>query len=161
MHLIIYPLYLILFIYWAVSAHFAGTERFGALFLDRILKKEGYSMSLLYSILKPIVRRVVKGSSLHQEESYDQFKQASYDVQKKFQFALPKIKGFAFRDEQLGGFHIIVGKMAGTNPDKAIVYFPGGGSRKWQLPYKSSMKNYIRQTGGGALDPAVSAAAVS
>ena len=27
-------------------------------------------MSLLYSILKPIVRKVVKGSSVHQEESY-------------------------------------------------------------------------------------------
>jgi hypothetical protein len=34
-------------------------------------------MSLLYSILKPIVRKVVKGSSLHQEGSYEVFKQAS------------------------------------------------------------------------------------
>ena len=84
-------------------------------------------MSLLYSILKPIVRKVVKGSSLHQEESYEEFKQASYDVQKKFKFALPRINGFEFRDEQLDGFHIIVGKEAGTNPDKAVVYFPGGG----------------------------------
>lgn len=32
-------------------------------------------MSLLYSILKPIVRKVIKGSSLHQEESYEEFKQ--------------------------------------------------------------------------------------
>ena len=58
-------------------------------------------MSLLYAILKPIVREVVKGSSLHQEESYEEFKQASYDVQRKFRFALPEIKGFEFRDEQL------------------------------------------------------------
>ena len=68
-------------------------------------------------------------------------------MQKKFRFALPRIKGFEFRDEPLNGCHIIVGKEAGTNPDKAVVYFPGGGSRRWQLPYKSSIKNYIRETG--------------
>ncbi len=100
-------------------------------------------MSLLYSILKPVVRKVVKGSSLHREESYEAFKQASYEVQKKFRFALPKIKGYEFRDEQLYGFHIIVGKRAGSDPDKAVVYFPGGGSRRWQLPFKSSMKHYM------------------
>ena len=59
-------------------------------------------MSLLYSILKPIVRKVVKGSSIHQEKSYEEFKQASYNVQKKFKFALPKINGFEFRDEPSG-----------------------------------------------------------
>ena len=104
-------------------------------------------MSLLYSILKPIVRRVVKGGSVHREESYEEFRQASYAIQRRFRFALPRIRGFAFRDEVLDGFHIIVGREAGTDPDRAVVYFPGGGSRKWQLPYKSSMKNYIRETG--------------
>ena len=67
-------------------------------------------MSLLYSILKPIVKTVVKGSSLHKEESYEEFKQASYDIQRKFKFSLPKIKGFEFRDEMMDGFHVIVGK---------------------------------------------------
>ena len=104
-------------------------------------------MSLLYSILKPIVRKVVKGSSLHQEEDYAQFKRESYKVQAKFRFSLPEINGFEFRDEPLDGCHIIVGKKAGTNPDRAVVYLPGGGSRRWQLPYKSSIKNYISQTG--------------
>jgi len=104
-------------------------------------------MSILYSILKPIVRKAVKGSSLHMEESYEEFKRISYDIQRKFKFELPKIKGFEFRDEQLDGFHIIVGKKAGSSPMKAIVYFPGGGSRRWQLPFKSSMKNYIDGTG--------------
>ena len=99
-------------------------------------------MSLLYSILKPIVRKVIKGSSLHQEESYEEFKQESYKIQAKFKFALPTIKGYEFRDEQLDGFHIIVGKKAESSPDRAIVYFPGGGSRKWQLPAKGSIKNY-------------------
>ena len=103
-------------------------------------------MSLLYRLLKPIVREVVKGSSIHQEESYEEFKQASYAVQKKFRFALPKIKGYEFRDEQLDGFHIIVGKRAGSAPDRALVYFPGGGSRRWQLPFKSSIKHYISDT---------------
>ena len=103
-------------------------------------------MSLMYRILKPIVRKIIKGSSVHREESYEDFKQASYDIQKKFRFSLPKIRGFEFRDEQLDGSHVIVGKKAGTAPDKAVVYFPGGGSRRWQLPYKSSIKNYISKT---------------
>ena len=41
-------------------------------------------MSLLYSILKPIVRKVIKGSSLHQEESYEEFKQEVADRIKEF-----------------------------------------------------------------------------
>ena len=104
-------------------------------------------MSLLYSILKPIVRKVVKGSSLHQEESYEEFKRESYKVQAKLRFSLPEIRGYEFRDEPLDGFHIIVGKQAGSHPNRAIVYFPGGGSRKWQMPARGSMKNYISRTG--------------
>ena len=73
-------------------------------------------MSLLFSILKPIVKKKIKGSSLHQEESYEEFKQASYDIQSKFKFELPKIKGIEFRDEQLNGFHIIIGKKVGSSP---------------------------------------------
>lgn len=103
-------------------------------------------MSLLYSILKPVVRKVVKDSSLHREQSYEEFKKASYEVQRKFRFSLPSIKEFEFHDEPLDGFHVIIGKQKGTDPDRAIVYFPGGGSRKWQLPYRSSLRNYIRDT---------------
>ncbi len=73
-------------------------------------------MSFLYSVIKPIVRKKVKGSSLHQEESYEEFKQASYDIQSKFKFELPKIKGIEFRDEQLNGFHIIIRKKVGSSP---------------------------------------------
>ena len=104
-------------------------------------------MSFFYSVIKPTVRKKVKGSSLHQEESYEEFKQASYDIQSKFKFELPKIKDIEFRDEQLNGFHIIIGKKFGSSPKKAVVYFPGGGSRRWQLPFKGSMKNYIEKTG--------------
>lgn len=104
-------------------------------------------MSLLYSILKPIVRKRVKGSSVHREASYEEFKRVSYEIQAKFRFELPRIRGYEFRDEQLDGFHIIVGKKKGTSPEKAVVYFPGGGSRRWQLPFKSSYRNYIAKTG--------------
>ncbi len=65
-------------------------------------------MSLLYSILKPIVRKRVKGSSVHREASYEEFKRVSYEIQAKFRFELPRIRGYEFRDEQLDGFHIIV-----------------------------------------------------
>ena len=50
-------------------------------------------MSLLYRILKPIVRKVIKGSSLHQEESYEEFKRESYKVQARFRFSLPELRG--------------------------------------------------------------------
>ena len=60
-------------------------------------------MNLLHSILKPIVKK--------------------------------RIKGLEFR----------VGKKAGSNPKNAIVYFPGGGSRRWQLPFKSSEKKLYRR----------------
>ena len=64
-----------------------------------------------------------------------------------FKFEFPQIKGYEFRDEQLDGFHIIIGKKTGSSPKSAVVYFPGGGSRRWQLPFKRSMKNYIDGTG--------------
>lgn len=61
----------------------------------------------------------------------------SYEVQAKFRFTLPEIKGFEFWGESFDGFHVVVGTRKGTAPDKAIVYFPGS-SRRWQLPYKIS-----------------------
>ena len=45
MHLIIYPLYLVLFIYWAVSAHFAGIEEFWALFWTGYIEMTFVSIS--------------------------------------------------------------------------------------------------------------------
>lgn len=60
-------------------------------------------MSLLYSILKPIVRKIVKGSSVHREESYEEFKQLSYKEQSKFRFELPKIIMYFAGDEVFAG----------------------------------------------------------
>jgi len=103
-------------------------------------------MSLLYSIMKPVARKFIKGSSLHKEETYEEFKEVSYKIQSKFRLSLPVINGYVFRDRQLDGFHIIIGKKKDNSTDRVIVYFPGGGCRRWQMPYKSSMKNYMEQT---------------
>ena len=46
-------------------------------------------MSFWYSVIKSIVRKKVKGSSLHQEESYEESKRASYDIQSKFKCNRP------------------------------------------------------------------------
>lgn len=103
-------------------------------------------MSALYSLLKPAVRKLVK-ARVHQEESYEDFVRVSYQVQKKFKFQLPKIKDCEFRDEIISGCHCIVGRKTGSEPKRALVYFVGGGERRWQLPGKKSMKRYLEETG--------------
>lgn len=103
-------------------------------------------MSLLYSVLKPIVRKLVK-ERVHQEESYEDFVRVSHEIQAKFRFELPKIKGYEFRDERIDGCHCIIGHKAGTVPERALVYFVGGGERRWQLPSKKSMARYMDETG--------------
>lgn len=42
-------------------------------------------MSVLYSILKPIVRKAIKEKA-HNEESYDDFVRISHEIQAKFRF---------------------------------------------------------------------------
>lgn len=103
-------------------------------------------MSLLYSVLKPIVRGLVK-NAVHQEESYEDFVRVSHNIQAKFKWKLPKIKGFEFRDEVIDQCHCIVGHKTGTTPKRALVYFVGGGERRWQLPMKKSMARYMEETG--------------
>ncbi|MDO5298013.1 MAG: alpha/beta hydrolase [Clostridia bacterium] len=102
-------------------------------------------MSLMYGLLKPIVRKLVK-NRVHQEESYEDFVRVSHEIQAKFRFRLPQIRGYEFRDEQIGGFHCIVGHKAGRTPKRALVYFVGGGERRWQLPMKKSMARYMEET---------------
>lgn len=103
-------------------------------------------MSLLYRVLKPIVRKLVK-ERVHQEESYEDFVRISHEIQAKFRFKLPRIKGYEFRDEMIDGCHCIVGRKTGSDPERALVYFVGGGERRWQLPGKKSMKRYMEETG--------------
>ena len=72
-------------------------------------------MNLLLSILKPIVKK--------------------------------RIKGLEFRDEQLDGFHIIVGKKAGSNPKNAIVYFPRRRFTPLAAPVQKLRKKLYRRNG--------------
>ena len=65
MHLIIYPLYLVLFIYWAVSAHFAGIEGFWALFWAGYIEMTFVSISdflILDCWLPPKAKPYIKGA---------------------------------------------------------------------------------------------------
>ena len=82
-------------------------------------------MSLLYSIMKPIVRHKKKGR-VHQAQTWEAFAQRGREMQAKFRFELPKIKGFEFRDEQIDGYHCIIGRKAGAKPTRALMYFFGG-----------------------------------
>jgi len=45
-------------------------------------------------------RKAVKGGPVHLEESCEEFKRASWEVQKKYHFALPRIKGIEKLDRR-------------------------------------------------------------
>ena len=105
-------------------------------------------MSLLYEILKPIVKNIVKKKA-HQEETYEEFVKTSLDIQAKFRLKLPRIKGYTFHDEMIGDYHCLVGRKliscneASGKSKKAVMYLVGGGERRWQMPSNSSMKRYM------------------
>ncbi|CDF43556.1 putative uncharacterized protein [Roseburia sp. CAG:182] len=83
-------------------------------------------MSVLYRVLKPIVRKLVKDGS-HQEETYEEFVESSRKIQAKFRFKLPEKKGYEFRDEIIDGCHCIIGHKTGSDTGRALVYLVGGG----------------------------------
>ena len=101
-------------------------------------------MSVLYSILKPIIRKAVK-ENLHQE-SYEEFVQASHRLQIKFKFRLPQKKGYEFRDEIIDGCHCIVGHKSGSRTKRALLYLVGGANRRYQIPKVSTMVRYMDET---------------
>lgn len=103
-------------------------------------------MSFLYSVLKPIARAVIK-SNVHQEESWEEFARTSHEIQARFKFDLPRIPGLEFEDVELGGCRVIRGRKTGAEPAGALVYLVGGGSRRWQMPSKASIRRYIEETG--------------
>jgi acetyl esterase/lipase len=102
-------------------------------------------MSLLYSILKPIVRKAVKGNK-HREETYEDFVRTSHELQAKFQLKLPKKKGYEFKVKNIDGFQVIIGHKTGAETGKALLYLVGGAMRRWQLPTSKSMLRYIEET---------------
>jgi acetyl esterase/lipase len=102
-------------------------------------------MSLLYSVLKPIVRKAVKENK-HQEETYEDFVRTSHEIQEKFKLKLPKKDGYEFKKIEIGGFSVIIGHKTGTDTKRALLYLVGGGMRRWQMPSKKSMFRYIEET---------------
>ncbi|MCH5349057.1 MAG: alpha/beta hydrolase fold domain-containing protein [Oscillospiraceae bacterium] len=100
-------------------------------------------MSVLYSILKPIIRKAVK-ENLHQE-SYEEFVQVSHRLQIKFKFRLPQKKGYEFRDEIIDGCHCIVGHKSGSGTKRALLYLVGGANRRYQLPKVNTMVRYMNE----------------
>jgi acetyl esterase/lipase len=102
-------------------------------------------MSLLYSILKPIVRKAVKENK-HKEETYEDFVRTSREIQAKFKLNLPKKNGYEFRTIEISGFQVIIGHKSGSNTGKALLYLVGGGERRWQLPSAKSVIRYIEET---------------
>lgn len=71
-------------------------------------------MSVLYSILKPIIKKVVKENI--NQETYKEFAQVSRELQAKFKFQLPQKKGYKFRDDIIDGCHCIVGHKLVLTP---------------------------------------------
>jgi acetyl esterase/lipase len=102
-------------------------------------------MSLLYSVLKLIVRKKVKENK-HPEETYEDFVRTSHELQEKFQLKLPQEKGYEFKIKEIDGFQVIVGHKTGTDTKRALMYLVGGGMRRWQIPSKKSMLRYIEET---------------
>jgi acetyl esterase/lipase len=102
-------------------------------------------MSLLYSVLKLVVRKAVKENK-HQEETYEDFVRTSYEIQAKFNLKLPKKDGYEFKKIETGGFPVIVGHKVGSDTGKALLYLVGGGERRWQMPSEKSMLRYIEET---------------
>jgi acetyl esterase/lipase len=102
-------------------------------------------MSLLYSVLKRIVRKAVKGNK-HQEETYEDFVRTSHEIQAKFKLKLPKKRGYEFKIKYIDGFQVIIGHKSGTDTKRALLYLVGGGMRRWQIPSKKSMLRYIKET---------------
>jgi acetyl esterase/lipase len=102
-------------------------------------------MSLLYSVLKKIVRKKVKENK-HPEETYEDFVRTSHEIQAKFKLNLPKKRGYEFQIIDVDGFQVIVGHKTGTDTKSALLYLVGGGMRRWQMPSKKSMLRYIEET---------------
>jgi hypothetical protein len=74
-------------------------------------------MSLLYSVLKIVVRKAVKESD-RQEETYEDFVRISHQIQAKFKLKLPRKRGYDFKVINIDGFQVIVGHKTGANAKK-------------------------------------------
>lgn len=103
-------------------------------------------MSVLYSILKPIVK-LAMNKEKRLSMTRDEFMHMAEKIQDKFEFSLPRKKGYEFRDEMLGQWHCIVAHKEGAAAKRALMYLVGGGSARWQIPDTKTITRYIDETG--------------
>ena len=100
-------------------------------------------MSLIYSILKPILKKATaKKSSMTRED----FIRQAAKVQNRT-YKLPNINGYEKQERVIAGYPCTIYSKQGSDRDKAIVYYAGGGYIRYQMPNKKSIRNYIDQTG--------------
>lgn len=103
-------------------------------------------MSVLYSVLKPVVR-LVMNKEKKLSMTRDEFMNMAVTIQRKSRFTLPRKEGYEFRDELFGQWHCIVAHKKDVVSDRALVYFVGGGSARHQLPDTKTITRYIEETG--------------
>lgn len=103
-------------------------------------------MSLLCAVLKPLVRRKVKSGNAGMN-TYEEFVERARHVQERVKVELPRVKGYEFREESILGCRVLIGKKSGSKPGRAVMYVPGGGMIRWQLPFRNSYKRYMGDYG--------------
>ena len=100
-------------------------------------------MSLIYSALKPILRKsTAKKVSMTRE---DFIRQAEKVRKRAYRF--PDITGYDKQERNINGCQCIVYSKLDSDHSKAIVYYAGGGYIRYQMPDRKSIKNYIDKTG--------------
>lgn len=101
-------------------------------------------MSLIYTLLKPMLRAVKpKRAALSREEWVRQARK----IQSRFHYEPPKIPGYDVREETVGDTRCVIFSKQSSKHRKAIAYYVGGGYIRYQLPNKKSIKHYIDETG--------------
>ena len=100
-------------------------------------------MSVLYSVLKPVLRKAaIKKSAMTRED----FVKQAEKVQRR-SYTFPEIAGYKKQEQRIAGCRCIVYSKAGSDHSKAIVYYAGGGYIRYQMPNKKSICHYLHQTG--------------
>lgn len=101
-------------------------------------------MSLIYTILKPVLRASKpKKAAMTRADWVQQARK----VQARFSYELPKISGYDVRKEQIENCCCIVISKPEHQHKKAVVYYAGGGYIRYQMPTVKSIRHYIEEIG--------------
>jgi len=101
-------------------------------------------MSLIYSVLKPVLRTAKqKRISMTRNDWIIQARK----IQSDFSFVLPEISGCEVHEIIISGCRCAVISRPENHRQKAVVYYAGGGYIRYQLPNVKSIRHYIRETG--------------